>query len=101
MESKVCSRSHGHPPGARRRAMMDTARSKRAPLVDIATRVPELVRSRSGRQPLAIRFHGLQTSAQSLIIKVLVKPEPLRERARLGAVCGIAILALFGLIQLS
>src|SRR6185437_2247489 len=28
MESKVCSRSHGQPPGARRRAIIPTAREK-------------------------------------------------------------------------
>src|SRR5215472_12330573 len=33
MESKVCSRSQGQPPGARRRAMIWTARSKRSPVV--------------------------------------------------------------------
>src|ERR1700758_1902572 len=33
MESKVCSRSQGQPPGARSRAMMETARSKRSPVV--------------------------------------------------------------------
>src|SRR5689334_8566348 len=32
MLSKVCSRSHGQPPGARRRAMMVTARSNFAPV---------------------------------------------------------------------
>jgi hypothetical protein len=32
MESKVCSRSQGHPPGARRRAMIETASSKRFPV---------------------------------------------------------------------
>src|ERR1700681_2064311 len=42
MESKVCSRSQGQPPGARRRSMMATARSKRSPVVDIpATNVNE------------------------------------------------------------
>ena len=35
MESKVCSRSHGHPPGARSRSMIATARSNRSPVVDI------------------------------------------------------------------
>src|SRR6266496_5413243 len=35
MVSKVCSRSQGQPPGARSRAMMDTARSKRSPVVGI------------------------------------------------------------------
>src|SRR5712692_504818 len=35
MESKVCSRSQGHPPGARSRAMMETARSKRSPVAGI------------------------------------------------------------------
>src|SRR5947209_20589805 len=34
--SKVCSRSHGHPPGARNLAMMATARSNFSP-VDIHT----------------------------------------------------------------
>src|ERR1700693_259964 len=33
MESKVCSRSHGQPPGPRSRAMIETARSKRSPEV--------------------------------------------------------------------
>src|SRR6266404_4864516 len=35
MVSKFCSRSHGHPPGARSRAMISTARSKRSPVLDI------------------------------------------------------------------
>src|SRR5580704_18358991 len=39
MVSKVCSRSHGHPPGPRNRAMIDTARSNRSPVVGIATNV--------------------------------------------------------------
>src|SRR5262249_28245583 len=33
IESKVCSRSQGHPPGARNLAMMATARSKRSPVL--------------------------------------------------------------------
>ncbi len=33
IESKVCSRSHGQPPGPRSRAMIETARSKRSPVV--------------------------------------------------------------------
>jgi hypothetical protein len=37
MVSKVCSRSQGHPPGPRNRAMMDTARSNRSPVVGIGT----------------------------------------------------------------
>src|SRR5882757_6847753 len=45
MESKVCSRSQGQPPGARRRSMMLTARSKRSPVVDIsATNVNDRAR---------------------------------------------------------
>src|SRR5215510_6071975 len=32
MVSKLCSRSQGHPPGARKRAMMATARSNFAPV---------------------------------------------------------------------
>src|ERR1700691_5695653 len=35
MESKVCSRSQGQPPGARKRSIIATARSKRSPVVDI------------------------------------------------------------------
>src|ERR1700722_15170500 len=35
MESKVCSRSQGQPPGPRRRDMMATARSKRSPVADM------------------------------------------------------------------
>jgi hypothetical protein len=35
MESKVCSRSQGQPPGARSRSMMLTARSNRSPVVGI------------------------------------------------------------------
>src|ERR1700694_1906204 len=42
MESKVCSRSQGHPPGPRRRAIMETARSKRSPVVGTgANTLPE------------------------------------------------------------
>src|SRR5271157_3137474 len=37
MVSKVCSRSQGHPPGPRSRAMIDTARSNRSPVVAITT----------------------------------------------------------------
>src|SRR5712691_200592 len=33
MESKLCSRSQGQPPGPRNRAMMETARSNRSPVV--------------------------------------------------------------------
>src|SRR5215469_1087297 len=44
MLSKVCSRSHGQPPGARSRAMMETARSNRSPVVGIATTVNEAER---------------------------------------------------------
>src|SRR5579864_4529635 len=48
MESKVCSRSQGQPPGARRRSMIATARSKRSPVVDIpATNVND---HKGGRQ---------------------------------------------------
>src|SRR5579863_566637 len=36
MVSKVCSRSQGHPPGARSRSMMLTARSKRSPVEGIS-----------------------------------------------------------------
>src|SRR5579863_3379220 len=36
MESNVCSRSHGHPPGPRNRAMVETARSNLSPVVLIA-----------------------------------------------------------------
>src|SRR5436305_8456943 len=46
MESKVCSRSHGHPPSPRSRAMMDTARSKRSPLDGI---LPDNVNDRERR----------------------------------------------------
>src|SRR5579859_3556189 len=35
MESKVCSRSHGHPHGPRSRAMIETARSNCSPVVGI------------------------------------------------------------------
>src|SRR6516225_12348628 len=44
MVSKVCSRSHGQPPGARSRAMMDTARSNRWPVLGIAITVNEVRR---------------------------------------------------------
>src|SRR5579872_6862576 len=33
MESKVCSRSQGQPPSPRKRAMIETTRSKRSPVV--------------------------------------------------------------------
>src|SRR5579862_4328426 len=41
MESKVCSRSHGHPPGARSRSMIATARSNRSPVADIPPNLNE------------------------------------------------------------
>src|SRR5215469_9840263 len=44
MLSKVCSRSQGHPPGARSRAMMDTARSNCSPVLGIAITVNEAER---------------------------------------------------------
>src|SRR5271165_2394221 len=44
MESKVCSRSHGQPPGPRRRAMIETARSKRSPVFGMDETLNEVVR---------------------------------------------------------
>src|SRR5580658_11162170 len=41
MVSKVCSRSQGHPPGPRNRAMIETARSNRSPVVGIKTNLNE------------------------------------------------------------
>src|SRR5512147_81026 len=52
MESNVCSRSHGQPPGARNRAMISTARSKRSPVVGIC---PNLLLYRHNLQSLRIR----------------------------------------------
>src|SRR5438046_1387703 len=47
MESKVCSRSQGHPPGARNLAMMKTARSNLSPVVGIAPNLNQ--RGRDGK----------------------------------------------------
>src|ERR1039458_9870525 len=48
MVSKVCSRSQGHPPGPRSRAMMDTARSKRSPVVAILHNLKDEGQRRKG-----------------------------------------------------
>src|ERR1051325_3722134 len=83
MESKVCSRSHGHPPGARNRAMMPTARSKRSPVVAIATTVKQpgaagkprepMVVPRRGQPQLSISSWGLRTRPERLHIQVDVR----------------------------
>src|SRR5215469_7401202 len=43
MVSKVCSRSQGHPPGARSRAMIETTRSNRSPVIAIRPTLNEAV----------------------------------------------------------
>src|SRR6266404_7827817 len=55
MESKVCSRSQGHPPGPRNRAMIETARSNRSPVVaDIAPTLNE--RRKNGQRDMGTKF---------------------------------------------
>src|SRR5450432_1691636 len=52
MESKVCSRSHGQPPGARRRAIIETTDSKRSPVVVmVAINVNQASGGGNGMQP--------------------------------------------------
>src|SRR5581483_2896176 len=45
MESNVCSRSQGQPPGPRNRAMMETARSNRSPVVGMGFNLNDIVTS--------------------------------------------------------
>src|SRR4249919_3909054 len=65
MESKVCSRSHGQPPGARSRAIIATARSKRSPVdEDIGNNLNDLSsREQTNVRQLETHFDELTQSA--------------------------------------
>src|SRR5690349_7973166 len=63
--SKVCSRSHGQPPGARSRAIIATARSKRSPVdEDIGNNLNDLSsREQTNVREFETHFDELTTSA--------------------------------------